>query len=154
MFELPLWVTAHVEGLAYGYAIWRGDAEERLIGWTEAGVLALDIVLLDAHPHLWVEAISVMIELGVVLSVALRSNKVWPLAYASAVLASALTIFAQTLHPVGLWAYVTTKFVWYYLECLILVVGTWRETVDRKRRSRPAIKPASYRVQLKGVFFD
>jgi hypothetical protein len=141
MFELPPWVTAHVEGLAFGYAIWRGGAEERLIGWTEAGVLASAIVLLDAHPHLWVEAISVMIELGVVLSVALRSNKAWPLLYASTVLASALTIFAQVLHPVGLWAYVTTKFVWYYLECLILVAGTWRASVNRRRR-RPDLQMA------------
>jgi hypothetical protein len=141
MFELPLWVTAHVEGLAYGYAIWKGGAEERLIGWTEAGILAVAIALLGAHPHLWVEVVSVTVELGVVLSLALRSNKIWPLVYASTVLVSALTIFAQTLHPVGLWAYVTTKFVWYYLECVILVVGTWRASVDRKRR-RPDLQMA------------
>ncbi|CAN7416072.1 hypothetical protein LJR225_002662 [Phenylobacterium sp. LjRoot225] len=143
LFELPTWVTAHVEGLAYAYAIWNGDAEEQVIGWALAAVLALDIVLLHANPHLGVEIISVMIELGVGLSVALRSDKAWPLLYASAALACALTVFAQIIHPVSLWAYVTGKFVWYYLECLILVIGASRAAAERRRHAHLPAQPAA-----------
>lgn len=135
VFTLPLWVTAHAEGVAFAYAIWKGDAEARLIAWTETGVLALDIFMLDVHPHLWVEVLGVVIELGVVLSVALRTTKTWPLVYASAVLASALTILAQVVHPVSRWAYVTGEFVWWYLECVILVVSAWRATQARRAAS-------------------
>jgi hypothetical protein len=133
VFELPLWVTAHLEGLAYAYAIWNGDAEERQIAWTEVAVLALDIVLLHAHPHIWVEVLTVVLELGVALSVALRSNKVWPLVFASVVVAAALTVIAQIVHPVSGWAYVTVMLVWWYLECLILVIGAWRAGRARSR---------------------
>ncbi|CAN7416099.1 hypothetical protein LJR225_002663 [Phenylobacterium sp. LjRoot225] len=131
---LPLWLTFHVQGLAYAYAIWNGDAEERLIGWVEAGVLALDIVLLDTHVgNISVELLSVIIDVGIALSVALRSNKTWPLAYSAVALATLLTVVAQLVAPVSHWAYVTTLFVWIYLECLVLVVGAWR--AGRARRA-------------------
>jgi hypothetical protein len=154
VFTLPLWITAHVEGLCYGYAIWKGDFEVRLIACAETLVLMLDIILIDAHPHLAVEIVSVMIELGVALSVALRSDKAWPLAYSATVVACALTTLAQMIHPVSLWAYVTAELCWFYLECLILVLAASRAArstgrLDIRRQGPSGITRASAVTSLR-----
>jgi hypothetical protein len=131
VFTLPIWLTFHVQGLVYAGAIWNGDVEEQLIGWVEACVLALDIILLNPRGgNISVEILSMIIDLGAAVSVVLRSNKAWPMAYSAVAL------------PVSRWAYVTALFVWFYLECLILVVATWR--AGRARRAR--IAGAAYGV--------
>lgn len=135
VFTLPFWFTPHIQGLAYAYAIWHGSTEERLIAWVETGVMALDLALIGAPAgRINVEILSVIIDLGVALSVALRSDKAWPIAYSAAALAALSTVVAQMIDPVSRWAYVTALFVWIYLECLILVVGARRADVERKRR--------------------
>jgi hypothetical protein len=143
VFTLPIWLTFHVQGLVYAGAIWNGDVEEQLIGWVEACVLALDIILLNPRGgNISVEILSMIIDLGAAVSVVLRSNKAWPMAYSAVALATLLTALAQVVLPVSRWAYVTALFVWFYLECLILVVATWR--AGRARRAR--IAGAAYGV--------
>jgi hypothetical protein len=134
-FTLPIWFTPLVQASAVAYAVWNGDIEERLVGWETAVILALDTYFLKQRAGIQsIEFLSITVDLGVALAVALRSNKTWPLAYSAAVLATLLTLIAQMIDPVSRWAYVTVQFVWIYLECLILVIGA-----RRARRARRAV---------------
>lgn len=134
VFTLPPWITVLLQVLTIAYAIWDGDVEERLVGWEGAAVLTLDLVYLrPGSRNTTVEYLSIVLELGVALAVALRSNKTWPMVYSSVVLATALTAIAQAAHPVSRWAYGTVQLVWVYLEILIVAAATWR--AGRARRA-------------------
>ena len=145
VFMLPVWVMPHSLGLACGYAILEGEAEERLIGWTETGFMALEgaLYLSNVSPRAHgLNIAATAVELGVVLSVALRSNKLWPMVYASAVLVALMTMVAAAVLEANWWARGTANFVWNYLEIVTLVSGTWCAARDRRRaaaRSSPVM---------------
>lgn len=128
VFRLPIWVTPHCEGLAFGYAILRGRSEERVVAWVETAILTVQTPFICQRiikPE-QVDGILVPVELGVMLTLALRSENWWILAYCSVVLVSLMTLIAEAAFPVDRWAYGTATIVWNYLECLILVVATTR----------------------------
>jgi len=108
--------------------IWRGGPEERLaansllIGWlltklvyryqggqTEWGILAVDVGLL-----------------AVLLWIALRSTRYWPMFAASFHLLAVVTHIAKTADPtVGGWAYITAAIIWSYLLAFAIGYGAW-----------------------------
>ena len=138
-------------GLASGYAILRGEREERLIGGFEAGVMAVEIAAQGAQlSPLRVDSLTAPIEILFVFAVMLRSNKAWPMAYCAVVLVSAMTVAAELIIPVDRWASGTAAIVWDTLESLILMVGTWRAS----RTSGARLEAGRFgrrRLVLKGV---
>jgi hypothetical protein len=137
VFVLPFWVTPLVLEATYVYAIRRGDSEERTVAWWETGVLVTDILLWDTYRGhveravIW-HCVGSLIQFSVILTVMFRSNKLWPMIYASTVLVCLMTAVTEHFVKVSGWAYGTTIFVWSYLECLILGVATWRAARARR----------------------
>jgi bacteriorhodopsin len=74
------------------------------------------------------------------VTVALRSQRYWPLFAAAFQLLAVLTHFARMIDPgVRAWAYYTAGIIWTYVTLAALAVGAynrWRE------RSQPAAKAA------------
>ncbi len=134
IYRLPIWVMPHSEGLAFGYAILKGGTEERIVGFGESLILAVQIVLIPRIlTPIHGDALLGPLDLGFLLTVALRSEKFWPMAYCSVSLVSAMTLVTATFFPIDRWAYGTAMFVWNYLQCLIVVVATWRTSRAAKR---------------------
>jgi hypothetical protein len=128
MFVLPVWVTPHVIGLSTGYAIWAGGVEERVVAWSEVALSVLDfIVVYRAHGNMAAVSawymISYTVELGLLLAVSLRSDKIWPLVSASVTLVGMMTLLAGAAARVDNWAYGTALIVWTYVGCGALVLG-------------------------------
>jgi hypothetical protein len=133
IFTLPIWFTPLVQALACTYAIANGDVEERLVAWEYAVVASIDYIFVFQHKWYPVlDMVSGIVDLGVAMSVSMRSPKIWPIAYSAVTLISLATTMAQNVIAVSHWAYVTALFVWIYLQCLILAVGARR--AGRARR--------------------
>jgi hypothetical protein len=123
-------------------AIWKGDEDERVTG----AVLAIaDIATPFIKDHSWlgpqwgVFAIDGAF-FALMLVIALRTRKYWPLAAAGFQLLGILTHAAVMVDKgVHAWAYVTAGVIWSYLILIALLMGTvnaWRA------RGQPAISAA------------
>lgn len=146
IFALPIWFTPLVQGLTCAYAISNGDVEERLVAWEYAVVASLDYIFVFQHKwYPGLDMISGVVDLGVALAVAMRSSKLWPIAYSAVTLVDMATIMTQNIIAVGNWAYVTAELVWIYLQCLILVVGTWRAGRARRDTGLMRLHPQAIR---------
>lgn len=109
-------------------AILRGGPEERI---TVAGLLAniTVTVLLRAptgHHFQGVGFTADVLLLVLLLGVALRSAKFWPLAAAAFQLLAVITHVAMLVAPnVDRWAYLTAIVIWTYALLIALGVGVW-----------------------------
>jgi hypothetical protein len=139
---LPVW-----PGIAFGWAValaafWKG-------GWSERTAAGAFILAWLATPLLrdrsWIGtqwggfAIDIVF-LAVLVGVALRSRRYWPLFAAAFQLLAVLTHLARIIDPhVHVWAYITAGVIWTYLTLFAIALGAynrWRE------RSQPAAKAA------------
>jgi hypothetical protein len=145
-FTLPIWFTPLVQALACAYAISKGDVEERLVAWEYAVVASIDYIFVFQHKwYPGLDMVSGIVDLGVAMSVAMRSSKIWPIAYSAVTLVSLATTMAQNVIAVSGWAYGTAMFVWVYLQCLILVVGAWRAGRVRRDAGLMRLHPRAIR---------
>lgn len=136
---LPPWLGALVAFLTCGAALWKGGVEERA---TAAGILlslAVTVLLRDnSWPHVQRAIFAADSLLFVLLLVvALRTPKYWPLAAAGFQLLAIMTHVAKMMDA-GLqqWAYITAGVIWTYLLLLALAVGTWNAWQDRVQSAR------------------
>lgn len=144
---LPLWLGPLILLLVSGAAFWKGGSEERLTAACLLMNVTATVVLRDpSWPHLQRAAFGAdLVQLAVLLWIALRSAKYWPLAAAGFHLLTVLTHIAKMIDP-GLhqWAYITAIVIWTYLLIAALGVGTWntwrRRPHDvRTDAARPAV---------------
>lgn len=112
-----------------GFALWRGGWPERLVA--VANVLAsLASGLAENRrdfidPQWGVMVIDVLF-LALLLWLALRSDRHWPMWAAAFQLLAVVTHGAMMADPsVGGWAYITGYIIWGYMVLASLSVGTW-----------------------------
>jgi hypothetical protein len=122
--------------LVFGYAQWKGGRVERGLAWAMlaayiATPFAASLTSLFA-PRLGVMAVDAVL-LAVVLTVALRSDRYWPMA-ACAFLSIELVMHFTILfdHHVMPKAYIIATHIWSYPVLLSLVFGAW--SADRRRK--------------------
>jgi hypothetical protein len=119
------------------FAMWKGDEEERLTGLALAFAAIAAPFLKDHSWHgiQWgVLTVDVAFFL-LILVIAFRSTKFWPLAAAGFQLLGLLTHAAIVLDSgVRAWAYVTAGVIWSYLILTALGVGTWNAWRARRQR--------------------
>lgn len=131
---LPLWFPVLVIGGVCLFALWKGGPEERI---TAAAFVLAAVVAPFIKDHRWggtqwsLFAVDAAY-LGLLLVVAFRTTRYWPLCAAGfqllAVLTHAASLIDRQLRP---WAYVTAGVIWTYLGLAAILVGTvnrWRET--------------------------
>jgi hypothetical protein len=126
-FVLPWWVTFSAALAVAALAFLRGGRTERLVatlavvdvGWAHGQGLVYGerAPWALAHDLLAAAAMS---------AVALRVNRYWPMAAASALLVSAATALAHMIDPVDGRALGTAQLGWYYMFLGCLAVGSWR----------------------------
>jgi hypothetical protein len=134
---LPAWVGIVIGWLVSGAALWKGGWSERAVAagfiWTWIGTaLTRDRTWANLQVGPLFMDVSLLV---VVIVVAMRSSRYWPLFAAGFQLLAVITHAAHLLDPnVGAWAYVTAGVIWTYLLLLALAFGTW----SRWREPQPA----------------
>jgi hypothetical protein len=112
------------------FAVWRGGWAERVVALgmivdsVAAAILQNNHNLFDTP---WAELALDIAYLGVMLWVALRSNKTWPLFTAGFQLILVVIYFARLAQPhIWAWAEYTAIIIWSYMILIAIAVGTWR----------------------------
>jgi len=134
---LPHWVWTLAISSVCGFAAWKGGPSERFgaasfyVAWlatvavstgagTQWGVLAVDGVLFL-----------------VLVGLALKSDRYWPLFFAGFELLAVVTHAGRILDPtLGSWAYRSAGQIWGYLMIGALAVGTWTAWQERRQTAR------------------
>ena len=125
---LPPWLGFVVMFVVCSGAFIRGGVEERL---TAGGLLtnvAATVVLRDpSWPQLQRAGFAIdVLFLVLLLVIALRTVKFWPLSAAGFQLLAVLTHVAKMIDPeLEQWAYITAIVIWTYLLLIALGVGVW-----------------------------
>lgn len=142
MFGISLfsWIWIGAVTLVCGGAIWRGGFSERLAGgaiyagWL-ASVLLADPDLTGAQ---WAILVVDALLLAVLIALALRSDRYWPMAAAGFHFLTIVTHGARVIDPTfDLWVYITAEIVWGYLMLSALAFGVWARW--RERRAAQAL---------------
>jgi hypothetical protein len=121
------------------YALLRGSRDERLVGIIcILGAIVTTFVLSPlAHRFQGVEAPVMLVDLAVFagfLTVALRSERFWPLWIAGLQLTTIMSHLVKGIESDLLpRAYAAALNFWAYPIVLILAIGTWRSQQRRKR---------------------
>jgi hypothetical protein len=137
--ELPPWLAVLVTLVVCGGALWKGDWEERLTASVLLLTFAVTLLLRDmSWPRVQAaEFTSDFAGFAVLVAIALRSRKFWPMFAAAFELLAVMTHVAKTIDPeLHQWAYLTAIIIWTYLILIALGVGTWNAW--RTRRLAPA----------------
>jgi hypothetical protein len=118
--------------LTCGYALVRGRRDERVAAMVcIVASLAMPLVLGPfAERYVSVELGAVLVDLGVLaafVTIALQSERFWPLWIAGLQLTTMLSHVLKTIH-LGLmpWAYGAAEHFWSYPILLIIAIGAWR----------------------------
>jgi hypothetical protein len=132
---LPPWI-----GLAIGWtvslaALWTGGRSERAVA---LGFLASWFTTALTKDRAWSGLqwggfVGDALFLALLLCVALRSRKYWPLFAAAFQLLAVVTHAALLIdNKVGAWAYITAGVIWTYLLLFALAFGTWGSWRERQ----------------------
>jgi hypothetical protein len=151
--ELPPWLGPLATFLCLGAAIWKGGFEERFIGLSCLLALAVTIGFRDySWPKVqWGGFIADTALLVVLVVVALRAAKYWPLAGASIQLLAVITHVAKLLDVgMGQWAYITAGVIWSYALMVALSIGVWNHARAGRAPARAQARDTgSQRVPLR-----
>jgi hypothetical protein len=134
--EIPPWLGILILVVVSSGAIWKGEVEERIAG-AALFVTVFATYLLRDHswPSLQYAAFAMdAVMLAVLVFLALRTAKYWPLAAAGFQLLAVLTHIGKMIDPqVNQWAYLTAIVIFTYLVIIALAVGTWNSWRARAR---------------------
>jgi hypothetical protein len=109
-------------------ALLKGGWEERITALGLLANVAFTVILRDrSWPHLqWAGFEADILFFALILAIALRSRKYWPLAAAAFALLDVVTHVAKLIDAnVAQWAYFTAIVIWTYALFVALGVGTW-----------------------------
>jgi hypothetical protein len=126
--QLPPWIGVPLSLLICAVALWKGGLEERV---TASGFLicfAITALLRDTTwPHIQKAVFASDVAYFILLLViALRTYRYWPLTAAGFQLLAVMTHVAKMIdNGMGQWAYVTAGVIWTYLLLIALGVGVW-----------------------------
>jgi hypothetical protein len=126
-------------------AFWKGGWSERLVAAGFVTAWLATPILRDRHwvGTQWAGFVIDILFLAVILVVAFRSRRYWPLFAAGFQLLAVLTHTARMIDPgVRAWAYITAGVIWTYLTLFALAVGTysrWREGRQPAAKAAPAM---------------
>lgn len=132
------------------FAMWKGDEEERLTGLALA-FAAIAAPFLKDHRWLGLQWGVLAVDAAfflLILVIAFRTTKFWPLAAAGFQLLGLVTHAVITMEAgVRAWAYVTAGVIWSYLILIALAVGTWNAWRARQPAASgaPTIPPGATR---------
>src|SRR5882757_7154799 len=119
-------------GLCAGFAIWRGGAPERVAAGSlllAALATALSFTAFQGRfqrPEIGV-MVTDMLLVAALYSLALRSNRIWPMLLAALQLSSVLVHLAKIVDlAMAAWVYQFLLKIWAYPMIALLVVGTVR----------------------------
>jgi hypothetical protein len=119
-----------------GGAFIKGDREQQLAAGGLLLSLAVTLAMRDRTwaGTQWGACVADTVLLGLLVSIALRSRRYWPLAAAAFQLLCVFTHLARIVDPgVRAWAYATGQVIWSQLVFWALGVGvwgTWRREVN------------------------
>jgi hypothetical protein len=139
-YHLPPGVGPVVLGCLCVAALLKGGWEERVVAIGLAVNVALTVALRDTH---WprVQWAGFALDLGLfalILAVALRSSKFWPLwAAAFALLNTVTHLAAAADRKIDAWAYLTAIIIWTYALMISLTLGV-RNNARAKRHAEGA----------------
>lgn len=125
---LPTWLGFAVMLVVCSGAFIRGGVEERLTAASMLINVSATHVLRD---HSWPQVqlagfVADILSLALLLAIALRSRKFWPLAATAFQFLIVLTHVAKVIDPgLGQWSYMTAIVIWTYLLLIALGVGVW-----------------------------
>jgi hypothetical protein len=134
-FALPPWIGVTVLICLAVAAFLRGGAEERIVAGALVANVAATVVLRDwSMPHLQTDEFVLDVALlALMLTVALKSPKYWPLPAAAFQLLATLMHVAKLVDPgVHQWAYFTAIVIWTYALMVALGVGVWNSWRARR----------------------
>ena len=129
------WVLVGLGSAALIFALLLGGRDERIYGAAKA-VAALGDSLMGASSSTGTVARESVIDLAlfaVVLPLALKSSKVWPLAAASLCIATLMTAAAQMLIHATPSAYGIAQGAWELLADLVVALGAWHAWRARRQ---------------------
>lgn len=117
-----------------GIAAWRGGNEERLAAGGLLAGWALSMVAYRSHglETEWGIMLIDLALLGLLVWIALRSPRHWPMVAAGFHLLAVVTHVARSVDPrVGGWAYVTAQVIFGYLLAFAIGYGAWTAPAHR-----------------------
>lgn len=127
-YQLPIWVWPAALSVVCALAVWRGRDDERLAAAAVLANWALSMVVFRARSEETQWAVLV-VDAGlfaVLLWIAMRSPRFWPLFAAGFELLALLTHGAHALDAgVSGWAYLTATRIWSYLILVAIGYGAW-----------------------------
>jgi hypothetical protein len=125
---IPPWIGIAVGWVVCGAALWKGGWSERTVA---AGFLLswfVDALLKDhrfAGPQ-WPAFVSDTMLFLLILIVAMRSGRYWPLFAAAFTLLEVVTHAASIVaRHLSAWAYITANVIWTYLLLGSIAYGVW-----------------------------
>jgi hypothetical protein len=133
-------------------ALWKGGRDERIVAIAFLVNTATSYALLDRHWRgtQWGEFAVDLLFLLVLVIVALRSRRYWPLAAAGFQLLAIVTHAASTFDKhLGGWAYITAGIIWTQMVTVSLAVGTynrWRERRQLAANAAAMAEPGATRL--------
>lgn len=119
-------------------AMLRGGVEERLVVWGLCLNAVLTVTLRDlSWPHVqWIGFGLDAALLGLLVWIALRSAKYWPMPAAAFQLLATATHIAKLVDThVEQWAYLSAIVIWTYALTLTLGVGVWNSWREASYRA-------------------
>jgi len=111
-----------------GVAAWRGRDEERLTAGVILADWALTVFVYKARSQetQWGILLVDTAQFAVLLWVAMRSMRFWPLPVAAFALLQLMTHVAHAVDPpVTGWSYITAELIWSYLLLFTVGYGAW-----------------------------
>lgn len=131
-----IWGLVGLGSAALGFAFLFGGREERIFAAAQALSAAGDIFL--AGDNVAGEAVVDLAVLAVIVPLALRTSKAWPLVAASLCLAILMTTAAQALVHANLTAYAIAQGSWMLLANFVVASGAWNAWRARRRAGEAA----------------
>lgn len=132
---LPPAVPILVIGAVCIFSVWKGDREERIAGIAFAIGVVTAPLLKDRQwvgPQ-WGNFALDAAYFALLIGMALRTRKYWPLFAAGFQLLLVLTHAASMVdHQLGAWAYITAGVIWTYLGLFALGAGAWNSFTRRR----------------------
>ena len=127
-YQLPVWVWPTALMIVCGLAFWRGQDDERLAAAATLANWAITLVVFQplSDETQWAMMAVDAVLLVLMVWLALRSNRYWPLFTAGFALLIVVTHIAHALDTgVSGWAYLTAILIWSYLSLFTIGYGAW-----------------------------